>query len=75
MNCPKCGSEKSMRGPRYVSTEKGERLVTRCRVCRYTTTSPCADSHLLSLTAINLTDTPTGKKPVVTIQIPPGEEK
>ena len=49
MNCPKCGSENSMRGPKYVSDEKGERLVTKCRVCKYTETKSCADAKVLTV--------------------------
>jgi hypothetical protein len=33
-----------MRGPRFVSDEEGECLVTRCRVCKYTVEQPCADA-------------------------------
>lgn len=32
-----------MRGPKYVKDDKGERLVTKCRICKYTVESPCAD--------------------------------
>jgi transcription elongation factor Elf1 len=58
MNCPKCGSEKSMRGPRYVKDAKGERLKHVCGVCGYTTESPCADANNSS------------KKSVVKVEMP-----
>ena len=64
MNCPKCGGENSMRGPRYVNGNKGERLVTRCRVCKYTTSRLCADV----MPALEGTG-------VVKIIMPPGEDQ
>jgi hypothetical protein len=65
-NCPKCGTEKSMRGPKYVADEKGERLVTRCRVCKYTVEMPCADAKSESESKQR-----TGR---LTIEMSPGEE-